>query len=98
VRICRVDDNQKEIVADLRKYGVSVTPTHMVGNGFVDIVCGWQGRNYLFEIKDGKKVRSARLLTRLESDWHKDWLGTSHVIESSEQALKIIMGNCDTCI
>ena len=90
MRIFRVDANQKEIVSGLRKYGVSVTPTHMVGNGFVDLVCGWRGRNYLFEIKDQKKVPSARALTPAESEWHSQWRGEAHIIESLEQALGVI--------
>lgn len=92
MRICRVDANQKEIVSGLRKYGVSVTPTHMVGSGFVDLVCGWRGRNYLFEIKDKKKALSRRVLTPDESDWHIAWQGEAHIIESLEQALEVIAG------
>ena len=92
MRICRVDANQKEIVNGLRKCGVSVTPTHMVGDGFVDIVCGWQGRNFLFEIKDGTKPSSARALTTAESKWHIEWRGQVHVIYTADDALDVIMG------
>lgn len=90
MRICRVDANQKEIVAGLRKCGVTVTPTHMVGDGFVDIVCGWQGRNYLFEIKDGGKPPSARVLTSAEADWHVSWRGEAHIIKTLDEALEVL--------
>lgn len=91
MRICRVDANQKDIVKGLRKRGVSVTPTHIVGDGFVDLVCGWQGRNYLLEIKDGNKVPSARVLTEKEAKWHRSWCGEAHIVETLEQALEVIM-------
>jgi hypothetical protein len=92
MRICRVDANQKEIVKGLRKCGVSVTPTHMVGDGFVDLVCGWNGLNYLLEVKDGDKPLSARKLTKDEDEWHKNWRGKSYVVKNLEEALEAIMG------
>jgi len=39
----RVDANQKDIVRDLRKVGVTIAITSGVGKGFPDICCGIQG-------------------------------------------------------
>jgi Holliday junction resolvase len=58
-----VDANQSELVDALRKFGATVTPTHATGAGFPDLVVGYQGVNYLLEIKDGAKPASARKLT-----------------------------------
>lgn len=91
-RIAKVDANQAEIVAALRKVGASVTPTHQIGNGFVDLVVGFRSRNYLFELKDGTKPPSARKLTDDEAIWFGNWRGEAHVVESAEQAIAILMG------
>lgn len=86
-RAARVDANQTEIVAALRRAGASVKPTHMVGDGFVDIVAGYRGRNLLIEIKDGSKPPSARKLTPDEVRFHDEWRGEVLVVESVEDAL-----------
>lgn len=47
----KIDGNQKEIVKELRKIpGVSVSLDHD------DILVGYQGRTYWFEIKDPKRT------------------------------------------
>ena len=56
----RVDANQKEIVQQLRKRGISVLHTHQLGKGAPDIVIGYMNQNYLIEIKDGNKSRVSR--------------------------------------
>jgi len=78
----RTDSNQKEIVKSFRKLGCTVTHTHAVGKGFPDIVIGFQGNNYLIEIKDGMKSPSQRRLTDDEQKWHDEWKGSVHIIES----------------
>lgn len=90
MRAARVDDNQAVIVAALRAVGASVTPVHMVGKGFPDVVCGYLGVNYLIEIKDGDKPPSARRLTPAEADWHRDWRGSAHVVCNVSEALAAI--------
>lgn len=47
----RIDANQSEIVAALRACGCTVAITSDVGGGFPDLVVGYQGRNFLLEIK-----------------------------------------------
>jgi Holliday junction resolvase len=86
----RVDSNQPEVVKYLREKGVIVKHTHMVGSGFCDIVCGYKGKNFLFEIKDGDKPTSAKQLTAAEKIFHFEWKGQIDVIESGEQAWDII--------
>lgn len=80
MRAKRVDANQKQIVAALRKIpGVTVHLTHMVADGFPDIVVGYKGRNYLFEIKDGSKPPSAQKLTPDEQVFHDTWKGQVNI-------------------
>jgi len=54
MRAKKVDENHKEIVLALREIGASVFDTSSVGRGFPDLVVGWQGVNYLVEIKTTK--------------------------------------------
>lgn len=91
MRICRVDRNQSEIVKALRKVGCTVTPTHIVGDGFPDLVVGWQGVNHLLEVKDGTKPPSARALTPDESKWHIQWRGVVHIVYSIDDALRVVV-------
>lgn len=86
-RAARIDANQNEIVAGLRAAGYSVCILSAVGKGVPDIMVGANGVNYLFEIKDGSKPKSARRLTVDESKWHEAWKGTVCVVESLSEAL-----------
>lgn len=79
-RAAKVDRNQAEIVEYFRSFGASVAHTHMVGQGFPDIVVGYQGRNFLVEIKDAKKPPSKRKLTPDEAEWHANWRGNVTVV------------------
>jgi len=89
-RAARVDANQNAIVSDLRKMGCSVAITSALGKGFPDIVVGWCGRNYLFEIKDPKQPPSRRCLTADEEDFYIGWQGQYAIILNAEQAMTII--------
>ena len=81
----RVDANQAEIVADLRKCGASIWHLHELGFGCPDIVVGFRGVNYLIEIKQGKGKLNPR-----QQDWHNHWQGQVAVARTSEEALCII--------
>jgi hypothetical protein len=96
MRRARVDDNQRQIVAALRKAGASVQHLHAVGQGCPDIlvghVCPETGRrvNTLLELKDGSKPPSARGLTDAQLRWHSLWMGQVAIAEDELQALRII--------
>lgn len=92
-RAARVDDNQAEIVAALRAAGCSVTSLASIGKGCPDIVVGRAGMNYLMEIKDGNKPPSKRSLTPEEKKWHESWKGQVAVVESVEDALRVVSGH-----
>ena len=44
------------------------------------------------EIKDGRKVRSARKLTEDQVVWHQTWRGKVYIVESVDQALNLLNG------
>lgn len=88
----RKDANQDEIVSALRSIGATVTSVHQVGNGLPDLICGFRGKNYLLEIKDGNKPPSRRRLTEDEKKWHKQWQGHVDIVESVDDAINLITG------
>lgn len=90
-KYCKVDDNQSEIVKNLRKLGMTVQSLATIGKGCPDILVGYQGRNYVFEIKDENKTPSQRKLTPDEIKWHETWRGQKAVIKNYKEAQHIIM-------
>lgn len=81
----RVDANQAEIVADLRAIGATVEHLHERGHGCPDIICGFRGQNYLFEIKTGRAG-----LRLSQHWWHEGWHGQVDVIRTSDEAFRIM--------
>jgi len=86
----RVDANQKEIVQELRKRGISVLHTHQLGKGAPDIIVGYMNSNYLIELKDGNKSKSQQRLTKDELDFSLKWCGNYAVCNSLEQILLLL--------
>jgi hypothetical protein len=84
----RVDDNQKAITQLFRKLGWSVLILSEVGKGCPDLLVGHDLRNYLIEVKDGSKPRSAQKLTTLEQKFFDEWKGDVRVINSVDGAIQ----------
>jgi Holliday junction resolvase len=91
-RAAKVDANQTEIVKALRQVGASVQSLASTGKGCPDLLVGFRGVNWLLEIKDGRKVRSARKLTEDQVVWHQTWRGKVYIVESVDQALNLLNG------
>jgi hypothetical protein len=90
MRKAKVDTNQKEITAALRRAGCTVQPLHTVGRGVPDLLVGFRGQNFLLELKDGSKRPSERKLTDDQQEWHQQWRGQVAVVESVDEALRLI--------
>ena len=89
-RNAKVDVNQPEIVKALRKFGATVLITSQLKNCF-DILVGYNGINYIMEIKDGTLPPSKKRLTEGELKFKESWKGGEYYIpESVEQAINII--------
>lgn len=86
----RVDANQPELVAVMRRLGCSWRSTHEIP-GALDGIIGVAGIDQRIEIKDGKKPPSARRLTDAEQDEFDTWRGRPpRVVESVEQLIVLI--------
>ena len=91
-RANRVDDNQNDIVAALRKAGATVRVISQ-GDGIPDLLVGFKGETLLFEVKDGNKPPSARTLTDAEKKFFMEWTGgICAIVESVDHALKLLEG------
>jgi hypothetical protein len=91
-RANRIDDNQNDIVAALRKAGATVRVISQ-GDGIPDLLVGFRGETILFEVKDGNKPPSARTLTPAEKKFFDEWEGGLCVIvKSVEDALEMLEG------
>lgn len=90
MRAKKIDVNQRDIVRELRSKGYSVAITSAQGQGFPDICVGYNGQNFLFEIKDPNKPPSQRKLTPDEKCFHDSWSGQIEIILTSKDAIAII--------
>ena len=86
----RIDANQNQIVTALRGVGATVQSLASLGFGCPDLLVGRQGRNFLLEIKDGKKKPSDQKLTEHEAEWHKSWRGQVVTVNNVMDALLAI--------
>lgn len=84
----RIDENQPEIVGALRQIGATVEILRGLSIG--DIIVGYHGKNFLLEIKDGKKVKSKRKLTLGEQEFHDNWRGQITVVATIEEAIAAV--------
>ncbi|GAB3293937.1 hypothetical protein GCM10027348_14350 [Hymenobacter tenuis] len=86
----RIDANQPQIVAALRRIGCHVLHLHQLKNCF-DLLVGYRGRTFLMEVKDPAQPPSKRKLTPGEQKFQEEWNGTPyHVVETPEQAISIV--------
>jgi len=83
----RTDDNHSDVVAQLRSAmpECTVFDASGAGRGFPDLVVGWQGRNYFFEIKDPDKPASRRSLTDAQQDFHGKWQGQIAIVHTAAE-------------
>ena len=85
-RAAKTDANHTAIVNTLRAAGLSVHDTAAIGQGFPDLVCGYGGRTFLCEVKDGAKSPSRRRLTADQEAFRASWKGHYQVLETEAQA------------
>ena|SRR5690242_16532120 len=85
MRRARVDNNHAEIVKALRQVGATVESLARIGDDVPDLLVGYRGKNYVIEVKRGK-----RKLSPGQKRWHEEWCGTSHIAYSITEALTII--------
>lgn len=92
-RAAKVDANQAEIVAALRRVGAMVQSLAAIGQGVPDLLVLWRNVLILMEVKDGSKPLSKRKLTPMEADFYEQWKdGPLFVVESVNDAINVLNG------
>jgi hypothetical protein len=87
----RTDNNHAEVRKALRDAGATVEDLSAVGKGCPDLLAGWRGWNFLFEVKDGSKPPSHRVLTVDQKEWHATWGGQVNVVTSGDEAVAVMV-------
>ncbi len=83
----RVDLNHQEVVKTLRSLGASVFDASRMGQGFPDIVVGYNQQTILVEIKSGEQKK----FTNAQLKFMGDWKGSAVVrINDLEGAIRLI--------
>ncbi|WKZ71121.1 MAG: hypothetical protein QY331_07635 [Melioribacteraceae bacterium] len=84
----RKDNNHNEIQTKLAKLpAVSVVDISNFGNGIGDLLVGYAGKNFLFEIKNPNKKIT---YTSAEEVFRRSWFGNHYKIQSFDEACNIL--------
>jgi len=82
----RVDENQRDIIAAIRKLGATAEPIHQLGDGRPDVLFGYRGRSGTLEVKaPGGK------LTEREKEWADEWRGEHHIVYTVNEAIHAVV-------
>jgi hypothetical protein len=90
-RAARIDGNQRIVVDAVRVIGASVQSLAGVGNGCLDLLVGYRGMNFIFELKDPNKPPSHRRLTEAQVDWLANWKGQALPVLSANQMIREVL-------
>ena len=83
----RVDLNHQEVVKTLRSLGATVFDASRLGQGFPDLVVGYNHQTVLVEIKSGE----AKKFTAAQLKFMADWKGSAVVrINDVDGAIRLI--------
>lgn len=91
----RTDENHRQVVDGVREAlpCATIFDASGAGKGFPDLVVGWRGRNYLFEIKNPDKPPSGRKLTKAQVFLHENWQGQIDVVTSAAGLVSSMLKN-----
>lgn len=79
-KVHNVDKNQQSIVEKLRDVGASVISTAHMGYGFPDLVVGFRGKNFLFEVKNPDTRYGKKGMSETQKTWAQQWTGGSVIV------------------
>ncbi len=92
-RAGRVDGNQAEIVEALRGIpDCSVLVLSAVGHGCPDLLVGYRGFNFLFEVKDPDQPPHRHELTDEQSEFHASWCGQAQKVFTVKEIITAMTG------
>lgn len=86
-RAAKIDANQRDVIAALRKIGAVVRYLSQ-GEGLPDLLVGYRAQTYLIEVKNKE---GKNRLTPGQKDFHNRWIGGPLIIvHTAEEAIRAI--------
>lgn len=85
MRAANVDRNQSSVVKHFRELGASVTHLHSVGGGVPDLVVGYNGENYMVEVKSPRGK-----LNEKQVEYFNNWNGQICVIRTNKEVEELL--------
>lgn len=85
MRAANTDKNQRSIVKHFRDLGASVTHLHSVGKGVPDLIVGYNGVNYMVEVKSSRGT-----LNKMQVDYFNNWNGQICVIRTNKEVEELL--------
>lgn len=87
----KIDKNQPVIVEALRKLGATVQPMHTMGEGFPDLLVGFNGKDYKIEIKNPEIYGKP---SDKQIKWASDWTGSpTYIVWTVDEAVRLLIEN-----
>jgi Holliday junction resolvase len=86
----RVDLNHQEVVKTLRSLGASVFDASRMGQGFPDIVVGYNGQTVLVEIKSGEQKRFTNAQLKFMAEWKGSAVTRINDVEGAIRLIKVL--------
>lgn len=90
-RANRIDANHRLIADTFLSAGCSVQSLADIGNGCPDLLIAIDRHTtFVVEVKDPLQPASKRRMKPKQIAWHAKWPGASFVVETPDQALRIV--------
>lgn len=90
------DANHKEMVAAMKKMGISVLDTSHIGCGFPDLIVGIKNTILLVDIKNPKTAYGRRGLNKRQREFAETWTGSPiYLVKTVEDVQLLAEGKWD---
>jgi Holliday junction resolvase len=86
----RVDLNHQEIVKTLRWLGATVFDASRMGQGFPDLVVGYNHQTVLVEIKSGEQKKFTQAQLKFMADWKGSAVTRINDVDGAIRLIKVL--------
>ena len=86
----RVDLNHQEVVKTLRLLGATVFDASRMGQGFPDLVVGYNHQTVLVEIKSGEQKKFTQAQLKFMADWKGSAITRINDVDGAIRLIKVL--------
>ena len=86
----RVDLNHQEVVKTLRSLGATVFDASRMGQGFPDLVVGYNHQTVLVEIKSGEQKRFTNSQLKFMAEWKGSAVSRINDVDGAIRLIKVL--------